>query len=237
MANLPAQQAQYVKYAEKDKHGIEIAGLGDVVEMNSARTEMTIGTNLVVDGSIETEDTATVGNLNVTGTANIGTLEFTNASIDGNMSVGGNLAVTGGITGGSIVENMNGYSFTSDPSNSEYGINNVYASAVKNGNKLTLVIAGNINYSTMIADPYLGHFTLPGNIANLLTPVISTTLDVKPVLLVTGTSASYDKKCIVSKYGNDIRFRLIGMDTEISAGVDYGFRVEATYLLSDSLIS
>lgn len=93
MANLPAQQAQYVKYAEKDKKGKEIIGLADVVEMNSARTEMTIGTNLVVDGSISTEDDIACQDITASGDISVGD----DLTVTGDASVVGALAVTGDI--------------------------------------------------------------------------------------------------------------------------------------------
>lgn len=60
MAKLPAQQVQYVKYAEKDKDGVDIVGLGDVIEMNDDRTLLTLGTNLKVDGDVTTSDGASL---------------------------------------------------------------------------------------------------------------------------------------------------------------------------------
>ena len=49
------------------------------------------------------------------------------------------LDATGLITGGEIVEKMSGYTYTKVASTEDHTIDYVYCSAVKNGNKLTLV--------------------------------------------------------------------------------------------------
>ena len=83
----------------------------------------------------------------------------------GNIANIGDIATTGKISGGEIVELMSGYSFSVSSQTEELSI--IYASAVKNGNKLTLVVFG--SYTRRTEDPqinpFLGEFVVPSEIA------------------------------------------------------------------------
>ena len=80
------------------------------------------------------------------------------------------LDATGLITGGEIVEKMSGYSF-SPASNANFTYEYVYAGVVKNGNKITFVIAANLTKGAG-ADRLasIGGFTIPASVGAKLFP-------------------------------------------------------------------
>lgn len=83
-------------------------------------------------------------------------------------------ALSGGaITGDSIIENMSGYSFTKMADTENITFDYIYAGVVKNGNKLTMVIAVNvkkISASTANMEFVIGTFTLPNDVMNKIYP-------------------------------------------------------------------
>lgn len=160
-----------------------------------------------------------------------------NLSVSQNATVGGALAVTGKITGGEIVENMAGYAWTNDsgiPSTTTI----VYAGAVKNGNKLTLVLALKINLTSAIASgKNIGTFTIPYSVGTKLYPVN-----------IGGDSLLSATKTIFAENGNsfiEIPTRVIKQDNStllinlvmanFTPNTEFYGRIELTFLLSDSL--
>ena len=153
------------------------------------------------------------------------------------------LDADGLITGGEIVEKMSGYSFSLQET-SGVTITPIYAGAVKNGNKLTLVFAGNL---TITSDDYgkyiyLGVFGIPSSVGAKLYPsTISdiTALDCRQLNLyatdgsftnpVSGTGY-WQKSSNTSTYA-----RLYA--NGLTNGKTYFVRYEVTFLLSDSLYS
>lgn len=148
---------------------------------------------------------------------------------------------TGPITASSIIENMSGYSFTK-PSPNNATLEILYAGAVKNGNKLTLVINGYITPTgTMDFHTDLGIFTIPQAVSAKLVSVNIGgyyTLDAKQERFLTTFDAGISKTVIVSKVStNKLYFTIEGGDSTFVANAKYYFRKEITFLLSDSLAS
>ena len=160
-----------------------------------------------------------------------------NLTVTQNATVGGTLGVTGKITGGEIVENMAGYAWTNDA-----GIPSVttivYADAVKNGNKLTLVLALKINLASAIGSgKNIGTFTIPYSVGTKLYPVN-----------IGGDSLLSATKTIFAENGNsfiEVPTRVIKQDNatllinlvmaNFVANTEYYGRIELTFLLSDPL--
>lgn len=167
-----------------------------------------------------------------------GTSQDLGAIFNGNVNVVGTLNATK-VTGDEIVENMNGYSFTPNADLSKNGITLKYAGAVKNGNKVTFVIAGIFNNTTGLSiapHPDLGIFTIPTNIGQKLYPMIETIIDVKPISFFLNFNTIVQKNMQMRKANNStLNFQLISMNKDFNADADYAFRIEETFLLSDNL--
>ena len=82
----------------------------------------------------------------------------------------GSLDADGLVTGAEIVEKMSGYEFDASIAHADVSI--VYASVVKNGNKITFVIFGNVAPTEDITsgDINLGAFNIPTTIGAKLYP-------------------------------------------------------------------
>ena len=145
------------------------------------------------------------------------------------------LDASGLITGGEIVEKMSGYSY----GNWSSPVTPIYAGAVKNGNKLTLVIFGKINAETPISTYGLGEFNLPSAVLNKIYPY---TLDGNDRVVSNGKLYFYDSlttsvaiDIAVLKYTG--KLLISTRNTNLLTGsTDYYFRFEQTYLLSDTLV-
>lgn len=161
--------------------------------------------------------------------------------LNGDLNVSGNLAVTGKITGAEIVEDMAGYSATLwyATDSTGYTLSNTYVSAVKNGNKLTLVYATMISQdgSTATGNPNLVIFRIPAAVASKIFPVgLGDAVDVRQVSLFSSQyGAPTLKTTRIFKSGNALILQLFGAD-QLTAGTNYFVRIEATFLLSDNLV-
>ena len=140
-------------------------------------------------------------------------------------------AFTGAITAPSIIEDMSGYSY----SNTNADFSPAYAGAVKNGNKVTLVIAGTLTPPTLSTYYYLGNFKIPETLYDKLFPIDSSNI-AYPTIELTVTYASK-----VTSYGtiekttdNRLRFGTY-VTSAATANQAYYLRVEVTFLLSDNL--
>lgn len=166
---------------------------------------------------------------------NNGTTEDLGAIFSGNVNIAGNL------TADSIIENMSGYSFTIRDDQAAYGeLTAIYAGAVKNGNKLTLVLFANWRVISKHGSLSLCYFTIPLGVAAKLYPYTygsyDNVLDNRKVNTVQISDATYvEANTFIRKY-TDKLYILIN-DTNMVVGQTYNFRVEATFLLSDSLAS
>ena len=158
----------------------------------------------------------------------------------GDVDVGGDLDVTGSISGAEIVEKMNGYSFDFYGTPAENAtITPIYCGVVKNGNKLTLVWFHKVSVSDTVGTSFAGDFYIPADVLSKLYPVTalgSKVLAVGKALFFTSLDASIDVNYYISKESNRLAliFRSLA---SLTANTDYYVRVEATFLLSDPLNS
>lgn len=165
-------------------------------------------------------------------------------AIDGDLSASGDLEVTGDIEGDSIsgneiVEKMEGYSFL--PISSENWENDfIYVGVVKNGNKLTLVVFAEVTKKASTSYNELGTFTVPSAVASKLYPItigVVPVLDIKNGCIFTDPQHVNDQPySIYKESGNNLRFVLENTGDLVIDEPSY-IRLEATFLLSDNLIS
>lgn len=186
------------------------------------------------------------GNINISGTITAsgaitgGSISTSGAISGASESITGNLAVGGAITGGSIIENMEGYSFTQSDNSAthpEVTMTINYAGVVKNGNKITFVIAGSIVSSVdkTTISLYTGRFYFPSAIGNKLFPMLSSqVLDIKQTPLFLNDYTYTPLLSVIYKRSSQHIEGLLSNIT-LTAGTSYAFRQEVTFLLSDSL--
>lgn len=168
-----------------------------------------------------------------------GTTQDLGAIFQGNISIDGLLEATT-IKANSIVENMSGYSFLKVESDLDWACD--YASVVKNGNKLTFVVFGSINYSdTEPNASSLAKFNIPSNVGEKLIPYTisgwnSVILQAK-VPFFNSISTYKDVIFEVNKNSNaqiTINFPII-RNSNLSINTTYLFRIEFTFLLTDNM--
>ena len=152
-------------------------------------------------------------------------------------------AFTGPITAPSIIEDMTGYS--QGHTNLKY-ITYTYVSACKNGNKLTLVVAGKINvptgetyseYSVMGAV----NFTIPSAVGLKIYPAgaggDANALSAK----IIQSFYNFSKKAGINVYctkssNTQLAVTFYGTNDSIDRDVNYAYRWEETFLLGDSIL-
>lgn len=140
-----------------------------------------------------------------------------------------------------IIENMTGYSFILG-TKENLTIDGVYAGAVKNGNKLTLVVAVDLTRTGTIADDInFGTFTLPQDIASKIYPSLVGSfefVDNKVINAWYNDSAFADLSSFVRKNGNNLAFWInVGpANDKLTLNTKAYYRYELTLLLSDNLI-
>lgn len=144
----------------------------------------------------------------------------------------GNVNIDGNLTGNSIIENMSGYSFTKNES-SQFTIS--YAGVVKNGNKITFAIAGIMNIPAFIERIDLGYFTIPLSVGKKLFPIGNTlflSYKVVPFYKAYNSKVDVDVNTIKT---SDTKIAVATYPKTLEIGIDYSFRYEITFLLSDNL--
>lgn len=155
----------------------------------------------------------------------------------------GNVNIAGNFTADSIIENMSGYSFEYQAfTNNLADIQTItYASCVKNGNKLTLVCAG--EYNTGENDlPQANNsyscfrFYLPVAVMDKLIPFSSSYLAFKREVIFETYVTSIDANVLTVKGSSFVYFAIVPKTT-FSANKKYYFRYEITFLLSDNMAS
>ena len=154
----------------------------------------------------------------------------------GNIANIGDIATTGKISGGEIVELMSGYSFVAPSQTEELSL--IYASAVKNGNKLTLVVFGSYTRRTEDpkVNPTLGEFVIPGEVASKIIPWSSVFVDSKNIPVFSSASTIVEKAVGVEKRDSThISFTGYGFHS-LTAETQFMFRIEETFLLSENMI-
>lgn len=159
-------------------------------------------------------------------------------ALEGQTIAPANVNATGSISAPSIVETMTGYS-ASLVEQSAYTIEKVYISAVKNGNKLTVVFALNIT-KTAEDSGYkdLATIVVPNDVYAKLYPTDvggSNFLSVKVIDAFAGIV--YTPKSVNAGLYKSSGIKLtIGSTSELTLDQKYYFRYEETFLLSDDLI-
>lgn len=143
------------------------------------------------------------------------------------------LDATGLVTGGEIVEKMSGYSFIKSSSQGQY-YDLSYVGVCKNGNKITFVVAGKMNFPNNTDIYGIGNFTIPTEVGAKLYPITGNQL----AFLSVNAQVNYASRIVVSgifgKNSNtniDVRIYAGGLTAE----TDYYFRIEQTFLLSENL--
>ena len=151
-----------------------------------------------------------------------------------------NVAATGNITANSIIENMSGYS-ASIATITNLTIENVYCSAVKNGNKVTFVVALNLTRTdTITSATELVLFTIPQAVGEKLYPTLVGGGNFLSNKIVPAFSAhsTYVNTCSYVIKHNSTRIDF-GMATaqlnNLTLNTKSYWRYEVTFLLSDDL--
>lgn len=139
-----------------------------------------------------------------------------------------------------VVEVMDGYSFERGYSGSTYDINVTYASAVKNGNKLTLALAFSIKLKSDTIDdafPIVGKFTIPSSLFNRLVPDVNGRVDYKRVIFVKDIPDSSLIPLVMTSYKKEgkVNIDIIAPNDALSLNKIYYSRYEVTFLLSDNM--
>ena len=149
------------------------------------------------------------------------------------------VTASGNITAPSIIENMSGYTFTPATSTEKSTISNVFAGAVKNGNKLTFVIALNLTKLESESNTFLGEFVVPASVyAKLYTSSIGggSYLAVSQIASIDADFGFHSLNYFVSKSGsNKVTFRALTTSPLATNKANY-IRIELTFLLSETLI-
>lgn len=164
-------------------------------------------------------------------------------ALEGQTIAPANINATGNITGASIIENMSGYDaqiFT-DVTDYNWDLTPVYVGACKNGNKLSLVSCFKLkkNSSSTGDNVTIFAFTIPNAVGAKLYP---TEVGGYPYLDQKALSAFYDPNTStdlpvrIAKQSNT-ELRLIVNTSSMVVDREYLLRYEATFLLSDNLLS
>ena len=149
---------------------------------------------------------------------------------------------SGSITGNSIIENMSGYSASiSGSRGTGLTLNVDYCGVVKNGNKLTLALAGSITRTTGGATASLiVDFGIPSAIGTKLYPMSISGVDglsFKELYLASAYNSGVKITTRLNKTSNtNIGLEFYNMSNMVEE-TEYIFRFEETFLLSDSLIT
>ena len=162
---------------------------------------------------------------------------------DNKTIIGGNLEVDGTIvsntkiesvliTGDEIIEKMEGYAFLKL---SEASWTPIYVGAVKTGNKLTIVVSGTLNRGADgQGNPNLCYITINSNVMSKLYPWVDNVLEQKIIYFQKDAFNQTPIQIRTVKEGTSLRYEIFNIQT-LDASTDYYFRLEQTFLLSNSL--
>lgn len=151
----------------------------------------------------------------------------------------GNVNIDGNITANSIIEKMTGYSLAVK----DASFTNAFIGVVKNGNKLTIALAGTFTPSQEILTAgiiRLARINIPASIYNKLVPISPPyILTANQTLLFTSQSDFYPVAWKAeNNYSNAVNINLVTLTNQnLQVGVNYAMRIEMTFLLSDNLVS
>ena len=150
----------------------------------------------------------------------------------------GNININGNFTANSIIENMSGYSFAKASDTSYNTFSYVYSGAVKNGNKLTLVIAFNVTKLISTSAGICGDFTVPSSVFLKLYPVSisgNSYLVRGKVQASDQSDLSYYDVPFSCYRGNNSTIRFTFNNGNIPVNGTAYVRIEVTFLLSENL--
>lgn len=151
----------------------------------------------------------------------------------------GNVNIDGNFTANSIIENMEGYSFTtSEKENLTKEI--LYAGVVKNGNKLTLCVYAKLKRTGTVEENNisLGQFGIPYLIGTRLYPAVNNWLEFKRLYCGSNYNSGEEVNGLVIKSSNILlTFIIYDINNKLTEDVDYYCRFETTFLLSENLAS
>lgn len=232
MAELPLMRIRVAKAKKADGSTDDF----DVVRDLNVGADADVEDDLTVGGDIDVTGDVGGATATISGNATVGgTLGVT-----GNTTVGGNLSASGKISGGEIVEDMSGYSFTKTQDSDYYQFDYIYAGVVKNGNKLTLTVAVNI---TLISGAHIqtnvGIFAIPSSVLSKIYPTTvggASLVDEKKIVAIPSTSYTslYDTFAYMQKTASNL-VMAVNVPTDLEQGETAYFRYEVTLLLSDNL--
>lgn len=176
---------------------------------------------------------------------NDGTSTDLGAIFSGNVTISGNLAVTGDITGpkadcdlvtgNEIIEKMSGYSFTASYAPD---VAFAFAGVVKTGNKITFAIAGKL--TTQATHPVggsynLGFFGIPNSIGTRLYPIEGTRLSDTTTPFIGNLYSPAVNPTTICIKSSDAGIAIQVLSSQLSTSTVYEFRYEITFLLSENL--
>ena len=144
-----------------------------------------------------------------------------------------------------IIENMSGYSY-SPFTKTNMTLESIYAGAVKNGNKLSLVIFAKFTRTGEIANDFatLGKFVIPKSVGDKIIPTtigsITNAVLSKNVLLFNSPSSSASSNVLVAKgtessTKDNLTIYLYNVNGK-TLDTTYQLRLEMTFLLSDNML-
>ena len=145
----------------------------------------------------------------------------------------GNVNISGNFTADSIIENMIGYSATVLYA----GFTKDYVGCVKTGNKITFAIAGTVTTGDEpLSNMTILKFDIPYQIGNKLIPHFNAVLAYVYIPVIENEYQNpIQATGFMSRWSNqDIRFLL--RPDNLEGNKTYYFRVEFTFLLSNSLV-
>ena len=151
----------------------------------------------------------------------------------------GNVSISGSLTADSIIENMSGYVFSN---NAPALLNVAYAGAVKNGNKITFAVAGDITPDATFISNGGGNifdFLIPHAVFEKLYPFYNspTVVSYKNLLMFVAQNDTATAMTRVQKSTYTDTIATVLLSSGMTAGKTYYFRYEETFLLSDPLNS
>lgn len=211
----------------------------------------TIESNPIVLRQGESVESAAIVNGHLILTLTNGDELDAGALFSGNVSISGNLAVTGTISGKTpflnadeeqitaqkpVVEVMTGYSAVVGSDNN-FTYEPIYFGACKNGNKLTLVVALNLTKNAGAGNnPILGEIRFPSEIASKLFPTQVGSYNFLDNRILTAFATNYtyvQGPAYITKGTNKAIF--VMNTANLIEETKYYIRYEATFLLSENL--
>ena len=170
---------------------------------------------------------------------------YSKTELDTQLALKANLSganFTGSITAPSIIENMSGYSAELS-TKTNLTIENIYTGAVKNGNKLTLVIALNLTRTGDVGSGQVISISIPSDVGAKLYPVNvggNDILDAKKINALTTFYTGVNLSSFIGKASNTLLQLFIAtgeLNSNLELNTKYYYRYEATFLLSNNLAS